>query len=101
MFKPKKKKTEEQSKEEPVQEEIEDEVEEDIEDELEEEIEDEAPAEEGKPQSKSSYKAGDIIPIQDIIGYNVVKKLNKFGQPIVISTEKLSEAEILSFIYKS
>ena len=88
---------------------VEEEVEEETEGELEEEIEDEDEVEEETKETpnikkklkiKSSYSVGDIIPIQQTVGYQVVKEINEDNRPIVTTAEKLSEAEILSFIYQ-
>lgn len=49
---------------------------------------------------ESQYTVGDIIPVEQVAGYQVIKSISKDGVPSVISTDKISEAEILSFIYK-
>jgi len=75
---------------------------EEIEDEeSEEEVEEEpTPKVVKKPVKKSRYTPGDILPVQQVVGYQVVKSVSEDGVPFVTSTEKLSEAEILSFIYQ-
>ena len=76
---------------------------EEIEDEeSEEEVEEEKQVnkEVKKPVKKSKYTPGDILPVQQVVGYQVVKSVSEDGVPFVTSTEKLSEAEILSFIYQ-
>ena len=82
----------------PIEEE-EEEVEE-IEDEVVEEEEIPAPKKTAKKSTKkSTYSPGDIIPVQQTVGYQVVKSVAEDGSPMVIPTDKLSEAEILSFMY--
>ena len=75
-----------------------------IEDEEDEEIiddEEEEPKKVVKKVSKKSqYVAGDIIPVQQVVGYQVIKSISEDGVPSVVSTDKLSEAEILSFMYQ-
>jgi len=74
---------------------------EDEEDDVEEESTEEEPKKNPKKIAKESeYNIGDIIPVQQVVGYQVIKSIGEDGVPSVISTEKLSEAEILSFIYQ-
>ena len=51
-------------------------------------------------EEKNSVKIGDIYPINQLVGYRVVKSIDKNNKPIITETDKFSEAEILSFIYK-
>ena len=79
--------------------EIEDEEIEDEESE-EEEIEEPTPKVVKMRIKKSRYTPGDIIPVNQIVGYQVIKSVDDEGIPSATSTEKLSEAEILSYIYR-
>ena len=48
------------------------------------------------------FKEGDIRPVYRHMGYEVCKKASdKEAEQIWISTESLSDAEILSFVFKS
>lgn len=42
------------------------------------------------------YSIGDIIPIHEIVGWNVIKGFDNDNLPIVVTTEKRWEAELLS-----
>lgn len=53
-----------------------------------------------KSIKRSRYNIGDIIPIQQVVGYQVIKSIGEDGTPSITSTDKISEAEILSFIYQ-
>ncbi len=58
------------------------------------------PKKELKKTTKSKFQIGDIIPIQTITGYQVVKEFNEDNEPLVIPCERLIDAEILSHLYK-
>lgn len=51
--------------------------------------------------STESYAVGDIIPIQEIVGWQVIKEFDEKTNPVVITTEKRWEAELLSIAFKS
>jgi uncharacterized protein Veg len=50
-------------------------------------------------KSEEVVNVGDIYPITQIVGYNIVKSVEE-GKVIYTQSDKLSEAEVLSFIYK-
>jgi len=76
------------------------EIEDEEDDVVEEPTEEEPKKNQKKKVKESEYNIGDIIPVQQVVGYQVVKSIGKDGIPSVISIDKISEAEILSFIYQ-
>ena len=49
---------------------------------------------------ENKLQIGDIIPIQQVVGFEVVKRFDDKGEPVTISTQSQSEAEILSRLFK-
>ena len=48
---------------------------------------------------KEKLKVGDVIPIQQVVGFRVIKKIID-DEPVWVDVEKQFEAEVLSSIFK-
>jgi len=50
-------------------------------------------------EKEASLKIGDIKPIIQIAGFEVVKRIEN-NEPVTVQTQSQAEAEMLSFIFK-
>jgi len=51
-------------------------------------------------KQKQNLNVGDIIPIQQVIGFQVVKRIEN-DEPVVIEVQTQFEAEMLSAAFKN